>query len=159
MANKKLYIQEDIEFQNGHSTKARPLPIGKLKIVQNIFEDYTADLQRYSSALQKANKRMQEAADKDEDIDPIVEEWRTKVKEANYITYEDALVEACAVALAHWKVYDEKRKEVAVDQDYCTENLDTATATRICEIAANIKLGELSEETAGDITEKKVNGA
>lgn len=144
MAN-KLYKSEEIEFENGHTTLARPLTIKKLKVFQQIFEEYGNDLRRMTEILEGLQDSIHKAKQSNEPTEEIYASAKDKAKD--YKTYNDTLCEASLVALRAWGVKDERGQAVEdIDIEYVEETLDILTAQRICEVAGNFSLGDLSDE-------------
>lgn len=146
---KKYYVSEEIEFLDGATVVARPLPIKKLKLLQKVFEQYGEDLRRLANVQQDLMNKTKELQEKGEDPDALYEETKKKVEEMELMSYEDCLVEGALLALNSWHVKDVKGKTVDVSSEYVEDVLDPKTAERICEIAGNFEVGQLTEDAEG----------
>lgn len=156
MATTKLYYEEKVEFQNGHTTTARPLPIRKLKLLQSVFEDYGKDTRKVAVIIKEVNDTITEMQERGESIEDFVEKKNQEVEDGQFMSYEDCLVSAALIALNHWGVINEKNKNIGeVTEEYVEEELDVPTLTRICEIAGNFKTGQLDMSQPEDFEEKK----
>lgn len=145
MANKKYYVSETIEFQNGDETVAKQLTIKKLKLLNEIFADHEKrtqeDRKRITKAVNEAKNK------KNFDEDQVIEDALAEIeKEGNSLSYIDVLTAAALVALNAWGVKDQKGRKVEVDAEYIEENLDYPTITRICEIGGSMELGNTGDD-------------
>ena len=147
---KKYYHSEEIEFQNGATVVAKPLPIKKLKVLQKVFEDYGYDLRKLANIQQDLMNETKKLQEKGEDPDPLFESTREKLDKMELMSWEDAIVAGALVALNCWHVKDVKGKTVDISEEYVEENLDAATAERICEVAGNFQIGQLSESQSAE---------
>lgn len=141
---KKYYISEEIEFQNGATVVAKPLPIKKLKVLQKVFEEYGEDLRKLANIQQDLMNKTRELQEKGEDPEPVYLEAKTKLEELNLMSYEDCLVDGALVALNSWLVKDVKGKTVEITSEWVEDNGDQPTLERVCEVAGNMEIGQLS---------------
>lgn len=155
--NKKHYTSQNVEFQNGDTTVARPLTIKSLRKFMEIFNDYGADMARQAEiindALVKAKADEKEGVDKDQAAKDRMKEAQQLLKEEDLMDYVDALCQGSLIALRTWGVSTGRGTKLAeekVDMDYVEEHLDMETAERICEIAGGLKLGDQDDSIKND---------
>lgn len=148
---------EEIRFQNGDYTNAKPLVLSKYRAFSEIWNEYHESLGkqfRFMSKIEKEarkRERSEEEFDKEEFISDKAAEYD---KEHNPGSYMDTLAKAGLVALKHWGVFDNKENEVKVDKEYLENTVDMDTLTRICEVAGSLKLGNVEDDVEGKAEDK-----
>lgn len=148
MANKKYYVSENIEFQNGDKTNARQLTIKRLKLLTDTFNSHDENNRKNKRRIERAieAERGKKGFNEEEIIERVAKEIEEEDGDQTYI---DVLMAGALIALASWGVKDQKEKNVEVDIDYIEENLDYPTLTRICEIAGSMELGDADGDDPG----------
>lgn len=149
MATNKYYTTEEIEFFNGDTTSARPLPIKPLKALQAVFEEYADDMRRLATIMGEVQEKTRELSEKKEDPEAYLQEQKDRT--SGLMSWNDCLCQGSLIALEVWKVKNSKKQPVQVDMDYVEETLDVPTAQRICEIAGNFKTGDLDMKDPDDV--------
>lgn len=146
MTEKKHYHSETIEFQNGHTTVAKPLTIGKLRLLQDLFEEFGEDTRKVQLLMAKLVDDTQKLAGKDEEQEALFKKAKADIKKMKPLSYTDTVVRGALIALNAWGVKDASMKPVdEIDLDYIENNLDLPTLERINEVAGNMNLGDVSE--------------
>lgn len=145
MTEKKHYHSEPVEFQNGHTTIAKPLTIKKLRLLQDLFEEYTDDTRKVQMIIAKLTDENAALAGKPEEQEKLYAKAKADIKKLKAIDWTDVLVRGALIALNSWGVKEPTGKTVDdITQEYIEDNLDVPTLERINEVAGNMDLGELS---------------
>lgn len=151
MTEKKHYHSETVEFQNGHSTVAKPLTIKNLRKLQELFELYTEDTRKVQQVMAKLVDETQALAGKPEEQEKLFVKAKADIKKLKPLDWTDVLVRGALIALRAWGVVDANGLTVEeITQDYAEEYLDVPTLERINEVAGNMDLGELSQKESDE---------
>lgn len=151
-ANKKHYVAEVIELQNGDQIWARNLPIKQLKVFHRELQkwtDYLSDTQDEIKALEVEAATI--ADQEQRDYDDVLAEIQKKYDRENRdgLTFIDVSANCALIALGTWTVRNEKNQTIEsdkIDLDYIEENVDMTSLNRIMEIAGAMELGDVDGE-------------
>lgn len=151
-ANKKHYMAEVIELQNGDQIWARNLPIKQLKIFHKELQKWTDFLSDTQDALKQLEVEAAEIADKDDrNYDDVLAELQKKYDRDHRddMTFIDVSANCALIALSTWTVRNEKSQTIdpeKIDLEYIEENVDMTSLNRIMEIAGAMELGDVGPE-------------
>ena len=151
-ANRKHYVSEVIELQNGDQIWAKNLPIKQLKIFHKELQKWTDFLSDTQDAIKELEVEAATIAERDQrDYDDVLSELQKKFdrEHRDGMTFIDVSANCALIALGTWTVRNEKNQTVDpanLDLDYIEENIDMTSLNRIMEIAGAMELGEVSGE-------------
>lgn len=150
-ANKKHYVSEIIELENGDQIWARNLPIKQLKVFHKELQKWTDYLGETQKAVKDLEVQAVELADKDKrEYEDVLEELQQQYDKDHRddMTFIDVCANCALVALGSWTIRNEKNQSVdneKVDIDYIEENVDMLSLNRIMQIAGAMELGDVNK--------------
>lgn len=150
-ANKKHYVSEIIELENGDQIWAKNLPIKKLKIFHKELQKWTDYLMETKENIQALEVEAAEIAEKDKrEYDDVLSELQKQYDKDHRddITFIDVCASCALVALGSWTIRNEKNQSVdndKIDLDYIEENVDMLSLNRIMQIAGAMELGDVNK--------------
>ena len=150
-SNKKHYVSEVIELENGDQIWARNLPIKKLKIFHKELQKWTDYLSETQEAVKELEVKAAEIADKEDRVydDVLLELQKEYDKEhKDDMTFIDVCANCTLIALGSWTIRNEKNQTVdntKIDLEYVEENIDMLSLNRIMQIAGAMELGDVSK--------------
>lgn len=150
-SNKKHYVSEIIELENGDQIWAKNLPIKKLKIFHKELQKWTDYLTETQEAVKELEVRAAEIAEKDQrDYDDVLVELQKQYDKDHRddMTFIDVCANCALIALGSWTIRNEKNQTVdngTIDIDYIEENIDMLSLNRIMQIAGAMELGDVSK--------------
>lgn len=151
-ANKKHYVSEVIELQNGDQIWARNLPIKQLKVFHKELQKWTDFLSDTQDAIKNLEVEAATIAENEQrEYDDVLAEIQKKYDRDNRdgMTFIDVSANCALIALGTWTVRNEKNQTIdssKIDLDYIEENVDMTSLNRIMEIAGAMELGEVDGE-------------
>lgn len=151
-ANKKHYVSEVIELQNGDQIWARNLPIKQLKVFHKELQKWTDFLSDTQDAIKDLEVEAATIAENEQrEYDDVLAEIQKKYDRDNRdgMTFIDVSANCALIALGTWTVRNEKNQTIdssKIDLDYIEENVDMTSLNRIMEIAGAMELGEVDGE-------------
>jgi len=150
-SNKKHFVAEIIELENGDQIWARNLPIKKLKVFHKELQKWTDYLTETQEAVKELEVKAAEVAEKEdrEYEDVLIELQKQYDKEhRDDMTFIDVCANCALIALGSWTIRNEKNQTVdndKIDMDYIEENIDMLSLNRIMQIAGAMELGDVNK--------------
>lgn len=150
-ANKKHYVSEIIELQNGDQLWARNLPIKKLKVFHKELQKWTDFLSDTQDDINELKVKAAEIAEKESrEYEDVLAELNKQYDRDHRddMTFIDVSANCALIALGVWTIRNEKNQTVdnsTIDLDYIEENIDMTTLNRIMQIAGAMELGDVKE--------------
>lgn len=150
-SNKKHYVSEIIELENGDQIWARNLPIKKLKVFHKELQKWTDYLSETQENIKALEVEAAEKSEKDQrEYDDVLNELQKQYDEDHRddMTFIDVCANCALIALGSWTIRNEKNQTVdssTIDMDYIEENIDMLSLNRIMQIAGAMELGDVNK--------------